>query len=82
MIGRRLFPFGKGYFQGRTVSFREGIAQNRENLSLFVYWVPAVSSLYVEMAEMVDSFWWALGGDTQIDIPPKKINMSHEKGPF
>ena len=25
MIGRRSFPFGKAHFQGRTVSFREGI---------------------------------------------------------
>ena len=24
MVGRRLFPFGMAYFQGRTVSFREG----------------------------------------------------------
>ena len=25
MVGRRSFPFGMAYFQGRTVSFREGI---------------------------------------------------------
>ena len=52
MVGIRLFPIGEAYFQGRTVSFREGKSM------LFVFCFPPRGFPHVGRCEAQAHLWF------------------------
>ena len=66
MVGRRSFPFGMAYFQGRTVSFMEG--------KTFITWSEMAESQIIAMFYLKGSHSW-----TSKYLPPERAFRPKQK---